>query len=207
MSVEESRARLVAAAEEWAAATAVLRERLREHIGAIDLAGHPDADRWAWVRRLPSSDDGAERRWWAEPCHPYFGDGIALHTVVDFGEAGERGAGGPYVGLSHLLVSDLPDGPPRTDLVAALEGVRRARQDYQVAVRDCRADLRPVAVMDDDLLRWLDEIPTGGSPDGRSWRAEPRAMPGQDVTVAILFERDADDPRTSTLVGLALMTA
>jgi hypothetical protein len=204
VSQEESHRALLSAADAWRAATDTLQDRLRLHAGAISPAVVAREPVLAWVCEMPPTGSGDGRSWRAEPCHPFFGDGIAVHGVEDLGEAGERGAGGPFHQLGHLMLTDVPAGEVRESLQDALGVVRAAAGEYQATVRDAVPDLAVVAEADVGVLAAVQAIPAGQSQAGMSWRAEPRWARHGAAAVSVFLERDADDPRRAELVGLAI---
>ena len=205
MSRIDADAALSASAGAWRSATASLQDLLREHVHAIApdvLAREPVL---AWVSAFPPAGPGDGRSWRAEPCHPFFGDGIAVHGVEDLGEAGDRGAGGPYCHLGHVLLTDLTEDDARSAIRVALADVRAAAEDYQAVLRGSLSDLEQVTATGGDVLELVRAAPAGEAVDGLSWRAEPRSAADGASAAAVFLERDADDPRRVELVGLALM--
>jgi hypothetical protein len=205
MSQSGSYEALMAAAAAWRTATEGLQFVLRAAAPSVapEVVGREPV--LAWVSEMSPHGHGDGRSWRAEPCHPYFGDGVAVHAVEDLGEAGERGAGGPFHQLGHLMLADLPSGGVRERVQAALEGVRAAAADYQSVLRSADSDLRLAASTGSDVLELVRATPAGLPQDGLTWRAEPRWVAGGAAAAAVFVERDADDPRRSTLVDLGLV--
>jgi hypothetical protein len=205
MSQSRSHDALMAAEATWRAATEGLHDVLRAAVSSVapDVVGREPV--LAWVSEMPPDGHGDGRSWRAEPCHPFFGDGVAVHGVEDLGEAGERGAGGPFHQLGHLMLADLPAGGVRECVQAALERVRAAAAGYQSVLRSAGPDLRLAAGTGRDVLELVRATPAGLPREGLTWRAEPRWVAGGAAAAAVFVERDADDPRLSTLVDLGLV--
>lgn len=184
-------------------ARASLEEAVHRALGSMDLASRPDADIVGRVERLRPGAVVDGWSWRGEPAAAWFGDAAAIWLTEDRGEAGERGAGGPFVSMALLAVDDVAAPDARAGLVEALHRARAADADVQRAFRDCWRLLVPEAVMVPEHLGWIDEIPAGESRDARSWRALPRLDASGRGRVSVLFEEDAQDPRASALLSMA----
>lgn len=166
----------------------------------------------SWMAQMPPSGDGDGRSWEVRPGVPGEPDGgVAVFGTLDLGEAGERGAGGPFLSLEYLRFGDLPDSREAESLRAAnaLAIMADQRLCDVVRVLTCllpRDQLPATFGMAVRDIGWVVQMPPSGDGSGRSWTATPTVLhtgePG--VTLSFYDEGPHADPR-APLVGMAIM--